>query len=319
MSRAVASIAKASDWTPIPAPRSVLRRQSTSGQDTNGTGMFDRYGANTQPSLLRRASHQADVNVLAPRLAVAQRDDSGPQSIGGRRGASSGDFSRAPARAPNGFEFSDDAAEPSSTVGNAASAAESKTGAAEEDVADIGETATPQQSQGGNVNGKVTSLDLITGSSGAVTGFPAVAGGGSLDSPGPFNDTTTGACRNIHQMKFAVTGIPSSELRLLRMIDRKSTTAGTKSAHQGNDGPSPTTVLRPTTSQVAVADATGYKASSQSSDFPITYDADFKLYAFDLVSQNILAELDYTVTIAKSTLSDAKPTNQISVTKKVLK
>jgi hypothetical protein len=120
-------------------------------------------------------------------------------------------------------------------------------------------------------------------------------------------------------MKFAVTGIPSNELRLTRLIDRKSTTAGTKSAYKGNDGPSPTTVLRPTTSQVVVADATGYKASSQSSDFPITYDADFKLYAFDLVSQNILAELDYTVTIAKSTLSDAKPTNQISVTKKVLK
>jgi hypothetical protein len=255
------------------------------------------------------------MDVLAPRLAAGQRDDSGPQSPGARRGAPSGDFSRVPACAF--AEFSDDAADPSSTEGNAASTAESKTAAAEEAAADIGETPVPQQSA--NVNGKVTSLDVITGSSGAVTGFPAVAGGGSLDSPGPFNDTTTGACRNIHQMKFTVTGIPSSELRLLRMIDRKSTTAGTKSAHKGNDGPSPATVLRPTTSQVAVADATGYKASSQSSDFPITYDADFKLYAFDLVSQAILAELDYTVTIAKSTLADAKPTNQISVTKKVLK
>jgi len=305
MSRALASIAKAADWMPMPATRSVLRRQTASGQDAIGSGMFDRCGANARPSL-RGATHAADVDVLAP------------QPLGGRRDARSGDFSRVPVRAPNGFaEFSDDAAVASSTEGNTASAAESKTATAEEAAADIGETPVPQQSA--NVNGKVTSLDLITGSSGAVTGFPAVIGGGVLDSPGPFNDTTTGACRNVHQMKFTVTGIPSSELRLLRMIDRKSTTAGTKSAHQGNDGPSPTTVLRPTTSQVAVADATGYKASSQSSDFPITYDADFKLYAFDLVSQTILAELDYTVTIAKSTISDAKPTNQISVTKKVLK
>jgi hypothetical protein len=85
------------------------------------------------------------------------------------------------------------------------------------------------------------------------------------------------------------------------------------------DRPIPAMVLRPSTSLVAVADRPGYKASSLSSDFPITYDADFKLYGFDLVSKTILAELDYTVTIAKSTLADAKPTNQIKVTKKVLK
>jgi hypothetical protein len=317
MIRALASIAKAVDWTPMPAPRTVLRRQSVFGPDANGSGMIGRYGGNALPSLFCRVNHRVDADVSAQRLAAGQRDDSRPQSIGGRRGVPFEDFSRVPARAPNGVaEFSDDASDPSSTEGNAASAAVSKTGAAEDTAVDIGETATPLQ---GNVNGKVTSLDLITGSSGAVTGFPAVTGGGSLDSPGPFNDSTTGACRNIHQMSFTVTGIPSSELRLLRMIDRKSTTAGTKSAHQGNDGPSPATVLRPTPSQVVVADATGYKASGLSSDFPITYDADFKLYAFDLVSQTILAELDYTVTIAKSTLSDAKPTNQISVTKKVLK
>jgi hypothetical protein len=313
MSRALASIAKAADWTPMQAQRSVLRRQSASGPDANG--MFDRYGASALPSPLRSAVHPADMDVLAPHLAAGQRDDSWLQSIGGGRcGEPLGDFAHVPARTPSGFaEVSDDAAVASSTESNA----EGKTAASEEAAADIGETATPQQSA--KVNGKVTSLDLITGSSGAVTGFPAITGGGVLGSPCPFNDTTTGACRNIHQMKFTVTGIPSSELRLLRMIDRKSTTAGTKSAYQGNDGPNPAMVLRPTTSQVAVADATGYKASSQSSDFPITYDADFKLYGFDLVSKTILAELDYTVTIAKSTLSDAKPTNQISVTKKVLK
>jgi hypothetical protein len=313
MNRALASIAKAADWTPMPVHRSVLRRQSVSRRDANG--MFDRYRANGLLSLQRRSGHAASMDVLTPPAATTQHDDGGPQSIGGQRGASSGDFCRVPVRAF--AEFNDDAADPSSTEGNAASAAVSKTAAAEDTAVDISETPVPQQSA--NVNGKVTSLDLVTGSTGAVTGFPAVTGGGSLDSPGPFNDTTTGACRNIHQMNFTVTGIPSSELRLLRMIDRKSTTAGTKSAHQGSDGPSPATVLRPTTSQVVVADATGYKASSLSSDFPITYDADFKLYAFDLVTQTILAELDYTVTIAKSTLADAKPTNQISVTKKVLK
>jgi len=35
-------------------------------------------------------------------------------------------------------------------------------------------------------------------------------------SPGYKASTTTGACRNIHQMKFTVAGIPTSEFRLLR-------------------------------------------------------------------------------------------------------
>jgi hypothetical protein len=189
MSRALASIAKAMDWTPMPAVQCVLRCHTATGPDA--TGMFDRHGTNARSG----ATHSADLDVPAP------------QSLGGPHDARSGDFSRVPARAPNSVaEFSDDAVEPSSAEGNAASAAESKTGAAEETAADIGETPVPQQSA--NVNGKVTSLDLITGSSGAVTGFPAVTGGGVLDSPGPFNDTTTGACRNIHQMKFTLTGHP---------------------------------------------------------------------------------------------------------------
>jgi hypothetical protein len=249
--------------------------------------------------LQRRAAHSPDADVVMP----------------GGRGR---DFSRVPARAQRLTKFSDDPTTSGSGTGDTEKDVEASAPATPQ-TSGAGAPAAPQQSTGTPVNGKVTSLDVITGATGAVTGFPAVTGGGSLDSPGPFNDTTTGACRNIHQMKFTVAGIPTSEFRLLRMIDRTSTVAGTQQKYSGNDGPSPTTVLRPAnTSLVVVADSPGYKASGKSSDFPISYNADFKLYGFDLVSKTILAELNYTVTIAKSTLSDAKPTNQIKVTKKVL-
>jgi len=40
------------------------------------------------------------------------------------------------------------------------------------------------------------------------------------ETPGPFNDTTTGACRNIDQIKFTVAGISTNELRLPRSKKR---------------------------------------------------------------------------------------------------
>jgi hypothetical protein len=251
--------------------------------------------------LQRRAAHAGVVGVPVP---------SGPPR----------DFSRVPTRGAELLgKFSDDVA----TVGGVASETETHaagSGPATPQTSGPGTAAAaPQQTPGTPVNGKVTSLDVITSSTGAVTGFPAIPGGGSLDTPGPFNDTTTGACRNFHQMKFTVAGITTNELRLLRMIDRKSTVAGTQQKYAGQDGPNSTTVLRPAnTSLVVVADCPGYKASSNSADFPISYNADFKLYGYDVVSNAILAELHYTVTIAKSALNDAKPTNTIKVTKKVL-
>jgi hypothetical protein len=281
-SRVLAACAKAADWTPAPLPKNVLQR---------------------------RAAHAAGADFIVA---------GGP----GR------DFSRVPARVEVLSKFSDDVISGGGANDAEKEVAGSEAAAPQTSGADTPETlqqstgapTAPQQTTGKPVNGKVTSLDVITGPTGAVTGFPAVPGGGSLDSPGAFNDTTTGACRNIHQMKFTVIGIPTSELLLLRTIDRTATVAGMQKKFAGVDGPNPTTVLRPAnTSYVAVADSPGYKASSNSSDFPISYNADFKLYAFDFVTKTILAELNYTVTIAKSTLTDAKPTNSINVTKKVLK
>ena len=271
--------------------------------------------------------------VLAARAKAADWTPAPPaRSVLQRRGAHAGggeftmprgparDFSQVPARAAELLtKFSDDAATP---AGGAPETEEhvvgSSTVATPQTSVPGSPAAAPQQGTGTPVNGKVTNLDVITGSTGAVTGFPAIPGGGSLDTPGPFNDTTTGACRNFHQMKFTVAGITTNELRLLRMIDRTSTVAGKQQKYAGQDGPNSTTVLRPAnTSRVAVADCPGYKASSNSADFPISYNADFKLYGYDIVSNAILAEVHYTVTIAKSALSDAKPTNSIKVTKKV--
>ena len=292
MSRALASNAVASDWTPAPG------------------------------LLQRNAGRLAEVDRLMPSVPADRRGRNWPRSIAG--GVTAGDFSRVPAHAaPDIARISDDALTPAgstATSPSATTAGQTTAGSAAAPGNAAGNTpAAPQQGQGTPVNGKVTSLDVVTGATGAVTGFPAITGGGSLDSPGVFNDTTTGSCKNIHQMKFTVTGIPSSELQLLRMIDRTATAAGNKHVHKGKDGPSAPTVLRPTSSLVAVADSPGYIGHGHSTDFPVSYNADFKLYGYDIVSKTILAELDYKVAIAKSALTDNKPTNQITVTRKVLK
>ena len=291
MSRALATNAVTSDWMPAPG------------------------------LLQRKAGRLAEVDRLTPRVPADRRDHNRPRSIAG--GVAAGDFSQVPAHAaPDIARVSDDALGPAGSTATSSSATASQTtagGAAAPGNVAGNTPAASQQGQGAPVNGKVTSLDVVTGATGAVTGFPAITGGGSLDSPGAFNDTTTGSCKNIHQMKFTVTGIPSNEFGLLRMIKRTATAAGNTHVHNGNDGPSAPTVLRPTTSLVAVADSPGYIGHGHSSDFPVGYNADFKLYGYDIVSKTILAELDYTVTIAKSALTDAKPTNQINVTRKVLK
>jgi hypothetical protein len=123
-------------------------------------------------------------------------------------------FSRVPARTAELLaKFSDDAA----TSGGGDTGTEKGLAGkapATPQISGACNSAAPRQSAGTPINGKVTNVDVITGATGAVIGFPAVPDGGSLDSPGPFND----ACRNIHQMKFSVADDTSNELRLLRIV-----------------------------------------------------------------------------------------------------
>ena len=169
---------------------------------------------------------------------------------------------------------------------------------------------------------KLAELKVITGKTGAFSDFP-IAKGIDLNVPGPFNDTqTTGSCVNVHQMQFRLSGGSPDEVRLIRKVIRVATAGGTENRKgekdkPADDGPSEGSVIRPKgSSSVVVADAPGYigkgDASASARIFPVGYDADFVLYAADVVEGKILARLDYNVSVAKASFTDAKPKNEIT-------
>ena len=172
---------------------------------------------------------------------------------------------------------------------------------------------------------KVSAIDFILSSTGAVQGFPTIAGV-DLNAPGWINDTTTTfACRLVFQVKFTLSGIPASDVALARRIVRVATVMNkdgtqqqvTKTAPDGGptgDGPTTSpvsTVVRPSTSLIAVSDDPGYPGGN-TWNFPMTYHASFDLYAFDVVTKAILAKTSYVIDIQKQTSNDSSPTTNLS-------
>jgi hypothetical protein len=167
----------------------------------------------------------------------------------------------------------------------------------------------PQQPTGGVPRaGKVTAVTLIDSPTGALTGFPSIANVPDLNTPGPFNDTTTGACQNVQQIRFDLTGIPNNEVDLLRTKDGVAGPVGQEQPRKGPDGPSGPTKLRQN-SLIAVADTPGI--SRATSGFPLRYAMNFQLFAFDIVSHAIMAKATYKVNILKQSVGDTKPVNEL--------
>jgi hypothetical protein len=167
-----------------------------------------------------------------------------------------------------------------------------------------------QQPTGGGVPraGKVTAVTLITSPTGALSGFPSIPNVPDLNTPGPFNDTTTGACQNVQQIRFDLTGIPNNEVDLLRTKDGVAGPVGQEQPRKGPDGPSDPTKLRQN-SLIAVADTPGI--SRATSGFPLRYAMNFQLFAFDIVSHAIMAKATYKVNILKQSVGDTKPVNEL--------
>jgi hypothetical protein len=175
---------------------------------------------------------------------------------------------------------------------------------------------------------KIDQLNVITSRTGAFSDFP-VAKGIDLNVPGPFNDTkTTGSCVNVHQMQFHLSRGDPSEVKLIRKVVRVAK-AGGRTDEKGekdkpaDDGPSAGSVIRPEkSSSVVVADAPGFigKGDPEKTrgSFPVSYDADFQLFATDRVQPRILAKLEYGVHIAKQSFGDSAPKNEITETSRKL-
>jgi hypothetical protein len=174
-----------------------------------------------------------------------------------------------------------------------------------------GQGAQVQQSPGGTPKaGKVSAVTLIDSPTGALSGFPSLSGVPDLNTPGPFNDTTTGACQNVQQIRFDLSGITPNEVDLFRKKDGVAGTVGQEQPRKGPDGPSDPTKLREDKeSLIAVADTPGI--SKANAGFPLRYALNFELYAFDVVSKAILAKVTYSVNILKQAVNDAKPVNEL--------
>jgi hypothetical protein len=67
---------------------------------------------------------------------------------------------------------------------------------------------------------------------------------------------------------------------------------------------------------MVIADAPGWCKTLQDGDFPVTYKADFSIYAWDAPTKAILASMSYHVEIEKTHYSQTDPVNAVSVTAK---
>ncbi len=169
----------------------------------------------------------------------------------------------------------------------------------------------------------VTSIDVITGPSGAFTNFPLLPSppappGCHINAPGPSNNTTTGACLNIHQIHFHLSGISSADVALLRIVERTTIVGGVQETINKSDGPSPQTVARPNTSLIVVGDCPGFHVAAgvnpNPKAFPVTYKAHFILAAFDSINMSPIAKLSYDIAIVKQSIGDPSPINTFNVT-----
>ncbi|HEV2862137.1 MAG TPA: hypothetical protein VGX48_14095 [Pyrinomonadaceae bacterium] len=171
----------------------------------------------------------------------------------------------------------------------------------------------------------VGKVELVTSSGGAVGGYKEgdFACDVSLNKPGPYNDASfTGSVANVHQVQFHLSQGRAEDLRATRLAKRTATRGGQTYTKPGTDSPSASDGPPPheymfTKDKLVIADAPGWckgKNSLDSSDFPITYSADFSTYAFDPLDNSIVASISYHVEISKSHYSQGDPTNTASVT-----
>lgn len=183
--------------------------------------------------------------------------------------------------------------------------------AAEKDI-DLGEK-TPQSSN----HPVVDRVELVTTENGAVGGFKEKEDlcNASMNHPGPFNDIwSQGAVANVLQVQFHLSQGDPTDLRAHRVVNRTSTGRGQATPPKvGDDGPPPWE-YQFTKEKLVVGDAPGWCRTLKEEDFPVTYSADFTVYAYDPLDYHVVASISYHVEIAKTHYSQADPVNTATVT-----
>ena len=104
----------------------------------------------------------------------------------------------------------------------------------------------------------------------------------------------------------------------MRTVKRSALTGGVVQNKGGRDGPSAGTVRRLNKLTPIVVDAPGYFGPTTSNTdpttaFPVKYEADFALYAVDVVDPKNQVRIDYTLKINKTSLSQPDPINDLTV------
>jgi peptidoglycan hydrolase-like protein with peptidoglycan-binding domain len=181
----------------------------------------------------------------------------------------------------------------------------------------------------------VDRIDVVNSAAGAIGGFPAIVGGASLNTPGPFN--APDEVKNSHQLHFHLDHGSSADLTPLREIQRTATMAGGvvldnppdqvlppgvagppapggfRGVLIGPDGPAAHEIQRPTADTIVVADAPGLQGLT-AGNFPITYRSHFHLTVSDAANAPI-ARVNYDVLIDRRSVADVPNTeNRIVAT-----
>jgi hypothetical protein len=164
----------------------------------------------------------------------------------------------------------------------------------------------------------IDSVELVTSSAGAVGGYRAVEVmcDASLNNPGPFNDIwAKGSIANVLQVQFHVSHGSPTDVRAARVVNRTATSAGKSWTKAGDDSPPPHE-YEFTNDKMVVADAPGWCNEMLDKDFPVTYQGDFGVWAYDPLTKNILASIAYHVEISKTNYGQIDAVNTVAVTDK---
>ncbi len=175
----------------------------------------------------------------------------------------------------------------------------------------------------------VDAITIVDSAAGAISGYPDIEGNADLNVPGPFNDSTTGECRNTHQIIFHLDAGSSSRLTPSRRAkatvtiggaeqrfppDEPGSTGGLTGTRTFDDGPPEHEIQRPDSSRIVIADSPGVQGLNASA-YPFIFKTDFTLKV--AVGGTDVARVNYEVRLRKENAANVPNTeNLIRATEK---